>query len=53
MHAQEDIGKKFLKFDKIIRNIFWGIFRQSKFPQGNFPEFVKSKHLFTAVNLYF
>ena len=47
------VGKKFPKIDKIIRNIFRGIFLQKKFPQGNFPGFVELKHLFTAVNLYF
>ena len=45
--------KKFPKFDKIVRNIFRGIFLRRKFPQGNFPGFVEIKHLFTAVNLYF
>ena len=45
--------KKFLKFDKIVRNIFRGIFLQRKFSQGNFPGFTEVKHLFTAVNLYF
>jgi len=45
--------KKFPKFDKIIRNIFQGIFLRRKFPHGNFPEFVEVKHLFTAVKLYF
>jgi len=45
--------KKFLKFDKIVRNIFRGIFLRRKFPQGNFPGFVEIKHTFTAVKLYF
>ena len=45
--------KKFPKFDKIVRNIFRGIFLRRKFPQGNFPGFVEIKHLFTAVNLHF
>ena len=45
--------KKFQKFDKIVRNIFRGIFLQRKFPPGNFPEVVEVKHLFTAVSLYF
>jgi hypothetical protein len=47
------VGKKFPKFDKIVRNIFRGIFLRRKFPQGNFPEFFEIKHSFTAVNLYF
>ena len=45
--------KKFPKFDKIVRNIFRGSFLWRKFPQGNFPEFVEIKHVFTAVKLYF
>jgi len=45
--------KNFLKFDKIVRNIFRGIFLRRKFLQGNFPEFVEIKSLFTAVDLYF
>jgi hypothetical protein len=45
--------KKFPKFNKIVRNIFRGIFLQRKFPPENFPEFFEIKHSFTAVNLYF
>ena len=45
--------KKFPKFDKIVRNIFRGIFLRRKFPQGNFPGFIEIKHLFTAVELHF
>ena len=33
--------KKFLKFDKIVRSTFRGIFLQRKFPQGNFPDLLK------------
>jgi len=45
--------KKFLKFDKIVRNIFRGIFLRRKFPQGNFPVFDEIKYLFKAVKSYF
>jgi len=45
--------KKFLEFDKIVRNIFRGIFLRRKFPQGNFPGFIEIKHVFAAVKLYF
>ena len=45
--------KKFLKFDKIVRNIFRGIFLRRKFLQEHFPGFVEIKPLFTTVKLYF
>ena len=47
------LSEKFPKFDKIVSNIFRGIFLRRKFPQGNFPGFIKIKRVFTAVNLYF
>jgi hypothetical protein len=45
------LSEKLQKFDKIVRNIFRGIFLRMKFSPENFPEILEVKHTFTAGNL--